>query len=217
MEWIYSHIKLHINTGHSSEPKDITFPASLLTGALATFGLEGSKKSSKKDDKVAMEDGMVQTIRVITPIKIEGAEVIDPKPKKMKKLLPFIFLVSAPVYADMTNSISSSVKFESLSAASTADKIGSSYSISGNNITTVDSNSAATIGGFGDCDQWSASSNYIPSATQATSGEAFSFSTSYLEGDATPGSAITVGTVPNFSDLTSTSAWKCRNSSSSTR
>ena len=38
-------------------------------------------------------------------------------------------------------------------------------------------------------------------------GEAFSFSTSYrLEGDATPGSAVTVGTVPNFSDLTSTSA-----------
>ena len=68
--------------GYSSEPKDITLPASLLTGALATFGLEGSKKSSKKDDKVAMEGGMVQTIRVVTPIKIEGAEVIDPKPKK---------------------------------------------------------------------------------------------------------------------------------------
>ena len=68
--------------GYSNEPKDITFPASLLTGALATFGLEGSKKSSKKDDKVAMEDGMVQTIRVITPLKIEGAEVIDPKSKK---------------------------------------------------------------------------------------------------------------------------------------
>ena len=49
----------------------------------------------------------------------------------MKKLLPFLFLVSAPAYADMTHSISSSVKFESLSAASTADKIGSSYSISG--------------------------------------------------------------------------------------
>ena len=46
----------------------------------------------------------------------------------------------------------------------------------------------------------------FPSATQATSGEAFSFTTSYLEGDATPGSAVTVGTVPNFSDLTSTSA-----------
>nr|ADI17097.1 hypothetical protein [uncultured gamma proteobacterium HF0070_03O15] len=46
----------------------------------------------------------------------------------------------------------------------------------------------------------------FPSATQATSGEAFSFAQSYVEGDATPGSAVTVGTVPNFSDLTSTSA-----------
>ena len=68
--------------GYSSDPKDITFPASLLTGALATFGLEGSKKSSKKDDKLAQNEGMIQTIRVVTPLKIEGAEVIDPKTKK---------------------------------------------------------------------------------------------------------------------------------------
>ena len=68
--------------GYSTEPKDITFPASLLTGALATFGLEGSKKRSEKDSKVAENQGMVQTIREETPIKIEGAEVIDPKPKK---------------------------------------------------------------------------------------------------------------------------------------
>ena len=68
--------------GYSSDPKDITFPASLLTGALATFGLEGSKKRSEKDTEVAENAGMVQTIRVETPIKIEGAEVIDPKSKK---------------------------------------------------------------------------------------------------------------------------------------
>ena len=68
--------------GYSSDPKDITFPASLLTGALATFGLEGSKKRSEKDTKLAENEGMIQTIRVITPIKIEGAEVIDPKPQK---------------------------------------------------------------------------------------------------------------------------------------
>ena len=68
--------------GYSSDPKDITFPASLLTGALATFGLEGSKKSSKKDGKLAENQGIVQTIRVINPpLKIDGAEVIDPKPK----------------------------------------------------------------------------------------------------------------------------------------
>ena len=68
--------------GYSSDPKDITFPASLLTGALATFGLEGSKKRSEKDTKLADNEGMIQTIRVITPLKIEGAEVIDPKSKK---------------------------------------------------------------------------------------------------------------------------------------
>ena len=69
--------------GYSNAPKDITFPASLLTAAISTFGIEASRKNgSKKDDKVATQDGMVQTIRVVTPIKIEGAEVIDPKPKK---------------------------------------------------------------------------------------------------------------------------------------
>jgi len=123
----------------------------------------------------------------------------------MKKLLAFIFLVSAPAYADINHSISSSVKFESLSAASTADKVGSSYSISGNNVTTVDSNSAATLGGFGSTTSGVPSVTF-PSASQATSGEAFSFTQSYTEGDATPGSSITVGTVPNFSDITSTSA-----------
>jgi len=68
--------------GYSSDPKDITFPASLLATALSSFGLEQAKKGSKKDDKVAENQGMVQTIRVETPIKIEGAEVIDPKSKK---------------------------------------------------------------------------------------------------------------------------------------
>ena len=68
-----------ITTG---EKQDITFPASLLATALSSFGLEQAKKGSKKDDKVAENQGMVQTIRVITPIKIEGAEVIDPKPQK---------------------------------------------------------------------------------------------------------------------------------------
>ena len=66
----------------TGEKQDITFPASLLATALSSFGLEQAKKCSKKDDKVATQDGMVQTIRVVTPIRIEGAEVIDPKSKK---------------------------------------------------------------------------------------------------------------------------------------
>ena len=66
----------------TGEKQDITFPASLLATALSSFGLEQAKKGSKKEDKVAQNEGMVQTIRVITPIKIEGAEVIDPPTKK---------------------------------------------------------------------------------------------------------------------------------------
>lgn len=69
----------------TGEKQDITFPASLLASSLSSFGLEGAKKRKENQDKpkeLAQNDGMVQTIRVITPIKIEGAEVIDPKPKK---------------------------------------------------------------------------------------------------------------------------------------
>jgi len=69
----------------TGEKQDITFPASLLASSLSSFGLEGAKKRKENQDKpkeLAQNEGMVQTIRVITPIKIEGAEVIDPKPKK---------------------------------------------------------------------------------------------------------------------------------------
>ena len=66
----------------TGEKQDITFPASLLATALSSFGLEQAKKGSKKDDKVASNEGIVQTIRVITPLRIEGAEVIESKSKK---------------------------------------------------------------------------------------------------------------------------------------
>ena len=82
--------------GYSNEPKDITFPASLLTGALASFGLEGAKKRGdgtyKKEDKplnkkeveqlLATQSGSYQTIRIETPLKIIGAEVVNKKEDK---------------------------------------------------------------------------------------------------------------------------------------
>ena len=46
----------------------------------------------------------------------------------------------------------------------------------------------------------------MPTASVTNSSETFSFTQAYLEGDATSGSAPTVGTVSNFSDLTSTAA-----------
>ena len=84
--------------GYSTEPKDITFPASLLTGALASFGLEGAKKRGdgtyKPDEKplnkkeveqlLATQSGGYQTIRIETPLKIIGAEVVDKNKDKPK-------------------------------------------------------------------------------------------------------------------------------------
>ena len=82
--------------GYSNEPKDITFPASLLTGALASFGLEGAKKRGdgtfKPEDKplkkkevealLATKSGCYQTVIIETPIKIIGAEIVNPKKPK---------------------------------------------------------------------------------------------------------------------------------------
>ena len=124
----------------------------------------------------------------------------------MKKLLPLLLFASAPAYADITHSITSSIKLEVSTAATTADKIGSSYSVSGSGVTTEDANSnAGVVGGFGDLTDGIPTFTSI-TATQATNGEAFSFSQTLLEGDATPTSAVTTGEVANFSDLTSTAA-----------
>jgi hypothetical protein len=123
----------------------------------------------------------------------------------MKKLFLIAALcVPSAAYCDIQSTMTSSIKLESLSAATSADKIGSSYSISGTNITTT-SGDAASVGGFGSVTN-GVPAVTMPSATQTTAGETFSFSQSYLEGDATAGSAPTVGTVSNFSDLTSTAA-----------
>ena len=125
----------------------------------------------------------------------------------MKKLLLLAALcVPTAAYCDIQSSIMSSVKLESLSAATSADKLGSSYSISGTNITTVDADGNSTVGGFGSVTS-GVPSVTMPTASVTNSSETFSFSQAYLEGDATPSDAITsLGTVQNFSDLTSTAA-----------
>ena len=54
----------------------------------------------------------------------------------MKKLIPFIFMFASPCYADITSTITSSVKLEVAAAGTTADRIGNSYSVSGTGVTT---------------------------------------------------------------------------------
>jgi len=111
----------------------------------------------------------------------------------MKKLIPVIMLLmtaSAANAGGLVHKMSSSVQLTVDSARTTATRLGSQYSVSGSNGTITSGVMApGTI-----------------SATQATAGEAFSFSSSYLQGDAVPTSAPTVGTVGNFGSVTSYSA-----------
>ena len=128
----------------------------------------------------------------------------------MKKLLPLLLLAAMPAsYADITSSISSSVKLEVAAPGTTADRIGNSYSISGTGVTTTDGTTAGSLGGLG------AATNgvnaYTPiTASQLTDGESYTFTVSHTTGD-TIGTSLTTGEVSPFGDLTSTSGGTATN------
>ena len=124
----------------------------------------------------------------------------------MKKILPLLLVAGIPAsYAGgISHTISSSVQLEAVSAGSIATKESSSYSISGSGVTTLDSDDANSIGGFGTTTDGVPSITFPDSVSQSSAGSAFSYATSYLEGDATPSAASTVGEIPNFSNITST-------------
>ena len=127
----------------------------------------------------------------------------------MKRAIPFIMLASLgaianPVKADLTSRFTSSVQLQVNAAATQMQRVGNSYSISGNNVDTTDGTTANTITGG-----TIANGIYGPgtiSATQDDPGEAFSFSTAFTQGDALVTSAPSVGAVSALSNQLSTAA-----------
>ena len=125
----------------------------------------------------------------------------------MRRFLPLVMILMAAPAANaggLVHKMSSSVQLTVDTARSTATRLGSQYSVSGSNVTTSDGSNAGavTTGSI-------SSGIYDPgtiTATQATSGEAFSFSASFLQGDAVPTSAATTGAIPNFGSVTSYAA-----------
>ena len=112
-----------------------------------------------------------------------------------------VLALAAPAHADSIHKIQSSVQLNVNSAATQATRLGSSYSISGNNVSTSDgtNSNALTTGSI-------SSGIYDPgtiTATQATAGEAFSFSTQFTQADTVQTSAPTVGEVSAFGSQTS--------------
>jgi len=108
------------------------------------------------------------------------------------------FFAISPASADITHKIQSSISLTVDGAASQAARIPSTYSLSGNNVTVGSGGtlSALTPG---------SAVGYTPaSLTVTTAGDAFSYTESFIEGDATP-SATTVtsgvvGSLPMLGD-----------------
>lgn len=123
-------------------------------------------------------------------------------------LLIGMSLMAAPAHADITHRMSTSVQLTVDAAASQATRIGNSYAISGNNITTTDGTTAGSLGGLGTITHGQATAPGI-TASQATSGESFSFSTNFTQGDtnnttSTTVSSGVVGALPLYGNTTTT-------------
>ena len=122
----------------------------------------------------------------------------------MKKLIPFLFIVSSPtaVLADISHSIQNIVSVSTLGAQSTANRVGTTFSASGTNVTPTANTVSGAIGTLDLTD--AAISNGIPTIDYTTSygvtntGDAWSVSESYIQGDAIPSANTTVtnGVVP---------------------
>ena len=125
----------------------------------------------------------------------------------MKKFLPLILLTgfSSPAFADITHRMQSSIQLQTNAAATQVSRIGSTYSVSGSGVSTdVGGGGSAdlNVGGLGTLTD-GVGQGSIATAPH-TAGTAFSFSQSFIEGDAIVTTAPSLGAVSAYSDQTST-------------
>ena len=125
----------------------------------------------------------------------------------MKKALLALGMVlmttSAANAGGLVHKMSSSVQLTVDSARSTATRLGNQYSISGSNVGTSDGTTAGMLTGGTISSGVYSPGTITANQLNATGGEAFSFSTSFLQGDALPTCAASTGSVPNFGSITS--------------
>ena len=117
-----------------------------------------------------------------------------------------LMTTSAANAGGLVHKMSSSVQLTVDAAATSATRLGNQYSISGSNVGTSDGTTAGVLSSGAISSGVYGPGTISASQLSATNGEAFSFSTSFLQGDAIPSSAPSVGAVPNFSSITSTAA-----------
>ena len=125
----------------------------------------------------------------------------------MLKYFSLLILLSLPVSvrANISHSISSSVKLEVLAPGSLVERIGNSMSINGSGSSTSDGTTTGALGGLGSAATDGVNSYTAITASQLETGDAFTFSSSYTAGDSIE-SSLTTGEVSPFGKITSTSA-----------
>ena len=126
----------------------------------------------------------------------------------MKKFLPIVMLMgfSSPVLADITHRMTSSVNLHTGAAYNTAERIGSTYTVSGSGV-TMDVGGGNTadnkVGGLGTLTS-GVGQGSIGIATQTTAGGAYSFSQSFIQGDVIETTAPAVGALSDYSNQAAT-------------
>ena len=110
---------------------------------------------------------------------------------------------SSPAFADITHKMTSSFQLQTNAAATQVSRIGSTYSASGSGVTMAVGDNAGQVGGLGTLTD-GVGQGSIATATQTSAGGAYSFSQSFIEGDAINTTAPSLGAVSAYSDQTST-------------
>ena len=113
---------------------------------------------------------------------------------------------SSPAFADITHKMTSSFQLTTNAAATQVSRIGSTYSSSGSGVTLdVGGGGSAdgNVGGLGTLTD-GVGQGSIATATQTSAGGAYSFSQSFIEGDAIQTTAPALGAVSAYSEQTST-------------
>ena len=133
----------------------------------------------------------------------------------MKKLIALLFLLSpSAVLADINHQIQNVVSVSTVGASSTSNRIGTTFSASGTNVTPTANETANSIGTLDLTD--AQITNGVPTIDSTTtyavtnSGDAWSVTESFIQGDSIPtaGTTVTNGVVPAlqiFGDTTTVS------------
>ena len=114
--------------------------------------------------------------------------------------------LGSPAFADITHTMSSSVQLQTNAAATQVSRIGSTYSASGSGVTMdVGGGGSAdlNVGGLGTLTD-GVGQGSVATATQTSAGGAYTFSQSFIEGDAIVTTAPSLGAVSAYSNQTST-------------